>query len=132
MTTYRGMKKGGLVDRLWEAQGKLCPVCGDQLFRKSRRHFQRGWSLEHVWPKSRYAYHASGNLLVSHVACNNGKADRDPTGCEVIMLHAANARLGADLIDRQSSYVDVADGPGVLALAFQRAGPQLTFPEIPA
>jgi 5-methylcytosine-specific restriction endonuclease McrA len=83
--------------RLIDAQRRVCPVCGNRLRIKSdfsdARHplFP---TVDHVWPKS-MGYKHSGNLLVTHRRCNEGKADRLPTGCELVWLAAVNARLAA-------------------------------------
>ena len=106
---------------LWSAQGKCCAVCGVKMLPVHKAHPRRGWTLEHVWPRSRYSYHNEGNLLVTHVECNQGKGDRDPTGCEIILLAATNAALGHELTKRQLSYADHIYGPSALAVALEQA-----------
>lgn len=51
-------------------------------------------TLDHVIPRAAGGKGILGNLLVMHQRCNALKADRRPTGCELLMLAAANARLG--------------------------------------
>lgn len=107
-------------NRLWKAQGGRCAICRGDLLRDERFHDDTGWNLDHVYPRSRYKYLGNrGNLLLTHVACNTAKADRDPTGCEVILLHAANACLGHELLIERS-YSDNIKGPSALRLAFDR------------
>lgn len=40
-------------------------------------------SLDHVLPKSRGGTNRLGNVALAHKKCNNEKADRMPTACEV-------------------------------------------------
>jgi hypothetical protein len=111
-----------MMKALWKAQGKHCAVCGVYMVPVHYLHPKRGWSIEHVWPQARYAYEHQGNRLISHIECNNEKSDRDPTGCEVITLLAANAILGFELIERpQVTSSEPVHGPTALSLAFQRA-----------
>lgn len=106
---------------LWEAQGKCCAVCGERMVPKTIRHPTHGWTIEHVYPRSRYFLYSEGNQLVSHYECNQWKADRDPTGCEVVLLHAVNAQLSLEIVEKPRSYVDPYVGPSALAVAFQNA-----------
>jgi 5-methylcytosine-specific restriction endonuclease McrA len=66
-------------------QRNRCVICGG-LFRSSAR------SLEHVVPRSMGGAQA-GNLLLSHESCNARRGNTPPTGCMLVMLAAANARL---------------------------------------
>lgn len=79
--------------QLWRAQGRLCPLCGGIL-----GDFQDAGqtNFDHVWPKSQLGGRNKliGNLLLAHERCNARKRDSLPTGCELIMLHAVNRRLG--------------------------------------
>lgn len=115
-------KLSSAARQLWRAQGKCCPICGVLMLPVHARHPTRGWSVEHVWPRSRYRHH-EGNLLISHVECNNAKGDRDPTGCELIILALANARLGMEPLDHRSivRYADQISAPSALALALAQA-----------
>lgn len=109
------------IDIIWEAQGKCCAVCGESMVPAHRHDPQRGWTIEHVYNRASRRYHADGNRLISHAECNRQKADREPTGCEVIQLHAANAKLGLELTPMLHSYRDEVQGPSALAYAFQMA-----------
>jgi 5-methylcytosine-specific restriction endonuclease McrA len=77
---------GSLMPRMLEAQGGFCGICGERL--------RNSPSFDHVVPRCRGGANA-GNRIVAHTPCNFRKADRMPTGCEVIMLAAVNARLAA-------------------------------------
>lgn len=121
MSLFRAPERESLIDAILRAQGGHCPGCGDRMYPVTRRHCTRGWTFEHVWPL-RYRYHHRGNLLVSHSLCNNRKADRDPTGCEVLLLAAVNAQLGFELRPRQLHFTDPTTAPSALALALARAG----------
>lgn len=52
-------------------------------------------SYEHVIPRSLGGRNV-GNRLVSHRRCNSAKGSAKPTGCELLMLLAVNARLGVE------------------------------------
>jgi hypothetical protein len=106
---------------LWRAQGKRCAVCGCEMTPSHMAHPTRGWTIEHVYPRGRYFLYGEGNQLISHAECNNQKADRDPTGCEVILLHAVNAQLGLEIVEKPRCYVDPLDAPSALAVALQEA-----------
>jgi hypothetical protein len=102
-----GMPKGVRADaraQIPALQGDRCVLCGLVLGPRKPSHIggvhARGWNVDHVWPRARYAYEHRGNLLVAHTICNDRKGDRDPTGCERIMLDAVNARLGQRLVTR--------------------------------
>lgn len=68
-------------------QGGFCALCGQQI----RRVWQV--SIEHVVPRSLGGFWGLGNIVGAHGDCNARKADRMPTGCELIWLLAVNARL---------------------------------------
>lgn len=77
----------------WRAQDGRCGICG----RPIRPAFgSPQLTFDHVWPKSRTAgaFFPDGNYVLAHQACNHAKADRRPTPCEVLLLHAVNRRLG--------------------------------------
>lgn len=105
---------------IWTAQGKRCVICGVKMLPVTRFHPTRGWTIEHVYNHASRRFYADGNKLVSHAQCNNRKGDREPTGCEIIMLHAVNAQLGLELTPRDRSYDDGIKGPSALALALER------------
>lgn len=80
---------------LVEAQNHMCAICGGHLVRrvqKTEAHW--GPSVDHVIPVSRGGPDRLGNYLAAHIRCNTEKADRWPTGCELILLMAVNAKLG--------------------------------------
>lgn len=134
-----GIRAQRLTIQIWEAQGKCCSICGDAMVPASMNHPTRGWTWDHVWPRSRYGYCERGNLLIAHVECNVAKADRDPSPQEQALLAAANDKLGFQLltIDEHIENVRVflsrrgdlnrvvwSDGakyPSALAVAFEDA-----------
>lgn len=73
---------------LGRAQGGLCALCADPL--EPKPHL---FTVDHVVPLGRRGPDAFGNIVAAHKGCNNAKADRMPTGCELIWLLAVNARL---------------------------------------
>jgi len=121
--------------KLWEAQGKHCSICGKKMVAASFAG-PRGWTVDHVYNQASKRFHAEGNKLIAHSDCNSRKGSREPTGCEVILLYAANARLGHDLTPRNLRsprrsrpyaaarvvYTDKVKTISPLALAFERAG----------
>ncbi|EJL30086.1 HNH endonuclease [Novosphingobium sp. AP12] len=80
---------------LRKAQRERCGACGhrvpplDVYCAPANRP-----TLDHVTPRAAGGRRILGNLLVMHQRCNATKADPRPTGCELLMLAAANARLG--------------------------------------
>lgn len=84
-------------NRLWKAQEGRCGICGGLLHRALRLRDHEGWNLDHVWPRSRYSSLGNrGNLLLTHRLCNARKSNREPTGCELVLLELVNARTGYD------------------------------------
>jgi 5-methylcytosine-specific restriction endonuclease McrA len=86
-----------LENRLWKAQQGLCSICRERLLSDERFLDDTGWSLDHVFPRAHYELGNRGNVLLAHKLCNRVKSDRDPTGCEVVLLHSVNAKLGFKL-----------------------------------
>lgn len=108
------------MSKIWLAQGRRCPICGIEMLPVSRKHSTNFWTIEHVFPRRRYR-HMTGNTLVSHNICNNAKGDREPTGCELIILLVANARLGRTLSEQPLiEYRDEVSAPSSLALQLQK------------
>lgn len=91
---YKGVAYKVFRQMLYTAQRGRCPICGRQLPAKVG---SGKITFDHVHPKSRIASHEAqiheGNLLLAHKACNADKADRKPTGCELLMLFVANRKL---------------------------------------
>ena len=73
-----------LMERILEAQGGFCGICGARL--------RRSPTIDHVVPRSRGGKNMY-NRIVVHNGCNFKKDNRMPTGCERIMLAAVNARM---------------------------------------
>ncbi len=85
---------------LMKAQDRRCGICG-RPFPPSNvglLNTDHEPSIDHVWPKKRGGYEWRGNCVLAHRKCNNEKADRLPTGCEVIFLIATNERMGCATI----------------------------------
>lgn len=74
---------------LGRAQDGLCALCAEALEDKPHHY-----TVDHVVPLGRRGPDAFGNIVAAHKSCNSAKADRMPTGCELIWLLAVNARLG--------------------------------------
>lgn len=111
--------------RIWSAQGEHCSVCGEPLdpaFWHYRGDLK--WTFEHVYPRRRYRC-LLGNVLIAHQICNTGKDQRDPTGCEIILLMAANAKLGRTLAYRDDAMAPIRlaieqPRPTAIELAWRR------------
>lgn len=72
---------------LLHAQNRLCGICGTNL------HSGGPLNTDHVWPKAEGGFDGPGNIVLAHMACNDRKGKRLPTGCEIIALVAVCARL---------------------------------------
>lgn len=88
------MVRASLGGNLVRAQGKLCPYCGKG-FRPNLHETEDRWrpSIDHVLPLSRGGYDTWGNVLAVHRHCNGLKADKLPTGCQLIWLVAVCERI---------------------------------------
>ena len=79
-----------------EAQDGRCPRCGRKFAPYSRQretHTRDARTFDHVVPLARRGVD-EGNLLLLHKRCNEEKADRPATGCELLTLMVVNLRLG--------------------------------------
>lgn len=94
--------------RLWAAQDGLCALCGERMPPLQPKNKRHGWTFDHVWPR-RYGFRDRGSVVLAHGRCNRFKADRDPTGCEILLLAAVNARIGDELTIRDNSVLDLRD-----------------------
>lgn len=74
------------IGKLASAQLFLCGICGDELSEDP--------TIDHVIPRSRGGFDGKGNVVAACFVCNNRKANRIPTGCELIYLIAVNCRMG--------------------------------------
>ena len=81
---------------VWRHQGRICPACCEPIRQEYRRSGNSGDAptTDHVIPRSAGGSYWQGNVLCYHRRCNEAKADRMPTGCELIWLLAVNARMG--------------------------------------
>lgn len=80
---------------LRQAQRKRCGSCGRRVPPPGTKCSRANRpTLDHVVSRAAGGVNGLGNLLVMHHRCNALKADRRPTGCELLMLAAANARMG--------------------------------------
>ena len=78
---------------LWKMQDLRCAACGGVAhINLGGRHPLR-LTVDEVTPRSKGGLRVLGNQLVMHKCCNEAKADRDPSGCELIWLELVNARL---------------------------------------
>jgi 5-methylcytosine-specific restriction endonuclease McrA len=78
-----------LARRIAVAQNMKCALCAGNLRFDDLSDSERV-SLDHVVPKARGGGNYR-NYVAMHRKCNGLKADRRPTGCEMIMLSAVNA-----------------------------------------
>lgn len=87
MTAAQRALIGQVRNLLRRKQRGFCAGCGQLMSRHN-------CSVDHVIPKARGGFDGFGNVVAMHPHCNHAKADRMPTGCELIWLLAVNARLG--------------------------------------
>jgi 5-methylcytosine-specific restriction endonuclease McrA len=105
-----------LAGKLWIAQGHDCGICGRPMEQADRDSpADLGWTIDHVWPYSRYSYANDGNVVLAHRVCNNEKGSRDPSEFEIEMLRRVNETLGSWLRSRTG-------GQTAMAIAFRKAG----------
>lgn len=73
-------------------QRRCCFLCVEamDLSNQDRSRNPKAWTWEHVFPRGVGGGERS-NVLLAHRCCNDAKADRWPTPCEVIYLYAAYA-----------------------------------------
>lgn len=109
-------------NRLWKAQQGQCAICDEPLLRDFRFDGGDSWNLDHVYPRSRYARLGNrGNLTLTHIRCNTKKGDREPTGCQILMLLVVNAKLGHRLVDPNLRQWRCAEqGPTAIELAWEQ------------
>jgi len=82
-----------LLHRMVICQGKACAICGDRL-QCEGMPAGRIPTFDHVVPRSRGGGNHRNKIAV-HLDCNNRKADRMPSGCELLMLDVVNTRVVA-------------------------------------
>jgi 5-methylcytosine-specific restriction endonuclease McrA len=90
MSKAQGNEKRRML--LWKLQDLRCAGCGE----RAHPHIRRGphrLTVDEVIPRARGGRREYGNQLVMHQHCNFSKADRMPTGCELVWLEMVNARL---------------------------------------
>lgn len=70
---------------LRDYQNNHCYLCATLMAPQGEMfaHDDRMPSLDHVMPKSKGGPNRLGNVALAHKRCNNDKADRLPTACEV-------------------------------------------------
>jgi len=79
-----------------KAQGNMCPVCLGPFSMELHNH-PLAPNFDHVWPRKGGTVERRGgwgNFLLTHTCCNEAKGDRNPTGCELLMLFAVNRAMG--------------------------------------
>jgi 5-methylcytosine-specific restriction endonuclease McrA len=106
MVQALGRHRGRMM-RLWVAQDGRCGLCGEKMPALTTRNKGHRWTVDHVWPR-RYGFFNLGSTVLAHGPCNTRKGDRDPTGCELVMLAAANARLNLRLEVKPGHILELA------------------------
>lgn len=82
-----------MLQRMVIEQAGVCANCGGPLsFEASHPNLRP--TFDHVTPRALGGSNHR-NRVAMHGICNARKADRAPTGCELLMLEAVNARLAA-------------------------------------
>lgn len=90
-----------ILRMLFDAQDGVCAGCGHQMLHPGLRREPVSDplafpSVDHVTPRSKGGRDDRTNIVAMHLRCNNRKADRDPTGCEMIWREVVSARLGSE------------------------------------
>lgn len=79
----------------WNAQAGRCGICTKPMTPKFN---SQKINFDHVWPVSRTACRNGqsmrGNLLLTHKACNEEKANAKPTSRQLDFLREVNRALG--------------------------------------
>lgn len=75
---------------LRDYQLNRCYLCGFDMAPQSEMfaHDATMPSLDHVIPKSKGGTNRLGNVALAHKQCNNRKADRVPTACEIFFAES--------------------------------------------
>lgn len=94
------------MSMLRDYQNNHCYLCGQLMAPQGEMfaHDSKMPSLDHVVPKSRGGTNRLGNVALAHKRCNNEKADRLPSACEILF-----AKLMAECFEdshKQESYQD--------------------------
>jgi len=112
---------GERVRRLFEIQQGRCIVCGGHLPNVTRKLNGEPFSisLEHIMPRALGGADNDRNIALSHRRCNTEKADRPPTGCELIWRETIRAHIGQSDFDIPA---DTNETPTAFAAAFENAG----------
>lgn len=81
------------MSMLNDYQGQRCYLCGSPMAPQSDYTAPDVFmqSIDHVLPRSKGGTNRLGNVALAHKGCNNHKADRLPTACEM-MFAAEMAR----------------------------------------
>ncbi|WP_371809606.1 HNH endonuclease [Croceicoccus sp. YJ47] len=88
-------QRAGQLRALRWAQGSLCAGCGEHVPSSSRlkRYDPSYPTFDHVTTRSTGGGRTLGNGLLKHQRCNQKRANRAPTGCDLIWLEFVTARL---------------------------------------
>lgn len=79
------------VMELIRIQNFRCAYCSKAFLLNGYRYSPRSPSLDHVRPR-KDGHTRVGNVVVVHRRCNEAKGGRLPTGCELLILEAVNAK----------------------------------------
>lgn len=61
------------IDKLLEAQGHLCALCGGWMFPGDPKN---PWTIDHIVPIAKGGKHVRENLQLAHKLCNQRKGAR--------------------------------------------------------
>lgn len=96
-----------VLSALYVLQDGRCYLCDRRMLASSPRD-PDGATRDHVTPRIRGGRDGE-NLLAAHRSCNELKADRAPTPCELLYLAAVNAQRRSS--PRQRRETQRPDGP---------------------
>lgn len=86
----------------WAQRGR-CAGCGELmgLGKQAPRARPTYPTFDHVMPKSQGGTGGLANGLLKHRACNEGRGDTPPTGCDRIWQRVAHDRLASPEAERR-------------------------------
>ena len=84
--------KEELKETLAEIQRQVCPICV-KLMRGSKIN------LDHFVPKSQGGEYRLGNLMATHMRCNNRRGNKKPSETHEQMFNALNKKIASILME---------------------------------
>jgi 5-methylcytosine-specific restriction endonuclease McrA len=92
------LRRSRLIRRLYNAQGRLCYLCGGPMFwpmsfNQTHAHVA---TLDHIVAASKGGGNLPPNLALAHKKCNSVKSDSQPKACELLFGRVIGAIMDGD------------------------------------